>query len=341
MKIDKEQLKNALAIVKPALANSDIIEQATSFAFFDDMVVAFNNEISITHPIKDIGIKGAIAAEELYAFLSKITSKEIDLENIKNTIVLKSGRLKATFAIEHKILLPVKEEITKKGKWKSLNDDFLEAIKTTANVASTSNDDPKITCVHINKKGFIESTDNFRVMFYKIKNTPIDKTVLLPAESIKHILQISPSKISFSKGWLHFKNSEETVISCRTFKDTFPDTSKIKALVKNESTTIVFPDEIVDSLDRARIFTEAKQKIDESVTIIIDKKECSISSESATGQFKEILPIKYKGKKLEFTVTPYILMEILKNTKTCYYSSPNLIFKDANWFYSSATRNSK
>jgi len=54
MKINKNELKNALEIVKPGLANKEIIDQSTSFAFMNDCIVTYNDEISVSHPVKDI-----------------------------------------------------------------------------------------------------------------------------------------------------------------------------------------------------------------------------------------------------------------------------------------------
>jgi hypothetical protein len=68
----KTDLIKALEAVKPGLANKEMIEQSTSFAFMEDRVVTYNDEISISHPLKGIPIVGAIKADELYAFLSKV-----------------------------------------------------------------------------------------------------------------------------------------------------------------------------------------------------------------------------------------------------------------------------
>ena len=79
MKIKKEELLKALAAVKPGLSSKDVIEQSTSFAFMGGHVVTYNDEIAVRYPV-DLEIEGAIRANELYSFLSKIKDKEIDLE---------------------------------------------------------------------------------------------------------------------------------------------------------------------------------------------------------------------------------------------------------------------
>ena len=54
MKTNKTKLQTALEIVKPGLANKEIIEQSTSFAFLKGKVVTYNDEVSISHPLKGI-----------------------------------------------------------------------------------------------------------------------------------------------------------------------------------------------------------------------------------------------------------------------------------------------
>ena len=66
MKVNKEKLRQALEIVRPGLANKEVIEQATSFAFMDGRVVTYNDEISISHPVEGIEIEGAVKADQLY-----------------------------------------------------------------------------------------------------------------------------------------------------------------------------------------------------------------------------------------------------------------------------------
>ena len=50
MKINKSELQEALAKVKPGLASKDLIEQATSFAFMDGRVVTYNDEMFPSSP---------------------------------------------------------------------------------------------------------------------------------------------------------------------------------------------------------------------------------------------------------------------------------------------------
>ncbi|NMA23687.1 MAG: hypothetical protein GX938_09320, partial [Spirochaetales bacterium] len=100
MKINKTELQKALEKVKPGLSNKELVEQSTSFAFMGGRIVTYNDEISISHPVKDLNVTGAVKAQSLYAFLSKIKRDEIILEWEENQVVIKAGRSKAGLVLE-------------------------------------------------------------------------------------------------------------------------------------------------------------------------------------------------------------------------------------------------
>ena len=86
MKINKTELQLALEKVKPGLASKEVIEQSTSFAFMGNRVVTYNDEISISHPVKGLEVMGAVKAQALYSFLSKVKRDEIDVEWEENQL---------------------------------------------------------------------------------------------------------------------------------------------------------------------------------------------------------------------------------------------------------------
>jgi len=148
----KIDVLNALAIVKPGLANSELIEQTTSFAFIEGKVVTYNDEISISHPVPEIKIEGAIKAEELYHLLNKIKRDEIELEIVGGEVQLKSGKIKAGIVMQKEVILPL-DEIEEKSKWKKVPDGFLDCIKFAMGACGRDAvNQPVLTCVHISKE---------------------------------------------------------------------------------------------------------------------------------------------------------------------------------------------
>jgi hypothetical protein len=64
MIIKKIDLLHALEVVKPGLGRQEQIQQTTSFAFITGRVVTYNDELSISHPLANCEIEGAIKPEE-------------------------------------------------------------------------------------------------------------------------------------------------------------------------------------------------------------------------------------------------------------------------------------
>lgn len=338
MKINKDQLKKALEIVKPGLANKEVIEQSTSFAFIKGRVVTYNDEISVSHPIKDLDLEGAIQADELYKFLAKVKSDEIDITIHDEEIVLKCGRATSGFALMHEVTLPLENEISEKGKWFDMPDKFIEYLTFASMSCSNDMSNPKLVCVHVNEKGFIESSDNFRITHCKLNAELPISTFLIPGSSVSIITKINVTKIAEGKGWIHFKSKEGTIVSCRTFKETYVDTTAFLKPLK-KGVRIQLPNSLKDVLDRAIIFAKRSQMIDESIDIDIYDKTLLVKSKSETSWFEETIPIKYDGPSVTFAVTPYLLKDIITQTNECVLTGNMLNFKGEDWVYITMLRN--
>jgi DNA polymerase III sliding clamp (beta) subunit (PCNA family) len=335
MKIETSKFKKALDIVKPALAGKEIIEQTTSFAFIEGNVVTYNDEICITQPLEGVAIDGVIKAEELYKFLTKVKEKEFDINVTDSEVVMKAGRAKVGFALNKEILLPLGEEISEKGDWKDLPSTFLQACKFAVASASTDMSDPKLTCIHIVKTGVIEATNNYRLVIWTLGTAIPIPTTLIPATSIREVIKIQPTKVSKGNGWVHFKNESGTVISCRVFDEKFVNTSAIMKDI-GKVKKMVFPDGLLQILEKAEVFTQ-EQKTDGSVTIEIKDGKLTVKSESTTAWFKEALP--YDGEEqFAFSITPYLLKDILKQTNECSYNKNVLKFEGEQWLYVTGLR---
>lgn len=337
MEINKEQLREALAIVKPGLANKEIIEQTTSFAFTKENVVTYNDEICISHPIPGLTIDGAILAEELYNFLAKVKTDVITIEKTDNEIKMKAGRSRTGFALSPEILLPLDEEISQYSKWKDLPDRFLESLKFTIPCASTDMSHPRLTCIHLNGT-IVEASDNFRVLRWVLAAELPFETTLIPATSMKEVLKLKPNKVSQGDGWLHFKNENETVISCRVYDDKYADTDGLMNATY-KGITFEFPEEAIEMLERAEVFTKSKITNEEAVDVIYKNGSIQFESANETAWFKERIKVPNAPEtEFSFSITPYLLKDILKNNNVCTITQNVLLFTSYEWSYLSSLR---
>lgn len=334
MEINKANLLKALEIVKPGLANKEIIEQTTSFAFMGDRVVTYNDEISISAPVEGLDITGAVKADQLYKLLAKIKKDEIDIEIEENELRITSGRIKAGLVLEAEIKLPL-EDVSGKNKWKSLPDTFNKHVNFAAASAGHDMSQAILTCVNLREDGTIEASDGNCITQCKGEKLKIS-TTLIRASSAKNITRLNPTKVSEGKGWIHFSDEDGVVISCRTFADDqFPETDH---LLKVKGVEVTFPRTLKEILDRAVIFAKRELSTDESTNITIGNNRFKVRSDSDSGWFEEEVNIKYNEDPLEFDITPSLLSGILSETLTCTVSDKKLRFQGDDWAYVTVLR---
>lgn len=332
MEIKKTTLIDALEIVKPGVANKELIEQANSFAFLNGRVATYNDEISISHPIEDLPLTGAINADNLYNFVNKISGGTISLEIVNNEIIVTSGRSKAGFALYSEVTLPLMN-IDEIKHWKELPEHFLKHMKFAAAAASTDVSQMLLTCVHIDAKGFIEASDGNRIVQCTLPSELSFSNFLLPSRAALQVIRLAPTSISRDKGWVHFKNEDNTVISCRVLEEKYPN---IKAHLKIKGKEITFPQSTQEVLERASVFSKRDYVLDESVIITIADKRLTVKSASSTGWFEEKLNINYTDTPISFAITPYLLRDILSETFHCIISESRIRFEGSDWLYIAA-----
>ncbi len=328
MKINRAELLNALEKVRPGLATKEVIEQSTSFAFMGDRVVTYNDEISVSHPVKGLDVTGAVKAQTLYGYLNKVKQDDIDVVLEENQVIIKAGRAKAGLVLEHEVVLPV-EEIGKIGKWHPLPEEAIKALQFCYPCCSKDMSRAVLSCVHVTPE-LIESSDSYQIaVFHLSKKLPITP-FLLPAAAARALVQYKVKEISVGDSWVHFRTEDGTIFSSRVFSGEFPDTSQYMNPTGKEFT---FPKNMKDILQRADVFAQAKAIAGSEPTVIISlsKGKLHASVESDSGWFKEVAKAGYDGPPVKFSVVIEFLMGIFNETMTCIIGENLLGFKGEKW----------
>ncbi len=335
MQINKMELQIALEKVKPGLASKEIIEQSTSFAFMGGRIVTYNDEISISHPVKDLNVTGAVKAQSLYAFLSKIKRDEIILEWEENQVVIKAGRSKAGLVLEQEIKLPV-EEVGEIGKWKELPPGFLEALRFCYPCCSKDMSRPILTCVYVKEKE-IQASDSFQIVKYQLEKKIPVKPFLLPASAAHELVKYDVKEIAEGSGWYHFKTEDGTIFSSRVFDGEFPSIAKF---LKFDGVEIAFPKTSIQALDRAQVFAKNSDfaGIMATVEVEVSKDQIKFASKDESGWFEETIKTSYKGDKIKFITGAGFLINLLTHSNSsCVYGVNRIKFNGENWTHVIAT----
>lgn len=327
MQINIDKLKTALEIVKPGLASKEIIEQSTSFAFVEGNVVTFNDEISISHPVPDLQLTGAIRADELYQFLNRSTAKEIKVQLTGNEIVFKTPKSRAGLRLQSEISLPL-GEIEMAEDFIPLPEGYVQAFKMAMNSTSSDASRPILTCIHLNRD-YVEASDNFQLLRHSVDKANFPKT-LIPATSVSALVKLKPTHVSFGESWAHFKNENDTLFSCRVLNDEFPH---IDPFMTVSGVKVKFPDEMPEILERVRVFTKAEFSADETMEVIFDNGRITVKGSNGHGWFEERAKVQYKGDPVSFWIAPALLQNILLSYDECTVGENQIKFTGEGWQY--------
>lgn len=315
MKINKEKLREALAIVKPGLATKELLSQTTSFAFMEGRVITYNDEISISHPVEGIDFDGAIKAEELYGLLSKLTNESVEIEAEGAELKIKAGRVKAGLMLEKEINLPIRKV---PSDWKKIKEStkFQEFMKLAGQTCSRDMSQPKLVNVFVDGKKIIGS-DGQRLIECELESKIPVAPFLIPATDVSELIKINPTQIQLDGDWVHFKNEIETVFSCRKINDSYVAQNLIDdVLFINKKVLIKTPGNILETLSRVMSFSRRDFALDEIVEISIKEGRMFFEAESENTKswIKENMKIKC-DVDFSFTITPSLFIDILKRVQ--------------------------
>lgn len=336
MKINKLELQKALEKVKPGLAKTEFIEQTTSFAFTGGNVVTYNDEISISHPVENLDVTGAVKAQTLYELLNRIKDEEIDIEWEDNQVIIQAGKSKAGLVFEQEVVLPVKDEIGKIGKWKKVPKGFIEAIKFCYPCCSRDMSRPVLTCVNVTQKR-VEASDSYQIIAFDMAGKLPVEPFLMPVSAVRELVKYDVKEISKGESWIHFRTEDGTVFSSRIFMGEFPDVSNHLEVSGKEFN---FPKNTKEMLERADVFSKkgvSASDVIPTVEIELKKKTMHVSAKNEYGWFKEKASVEYMEDPVKFEVGIQFLLDIANKFFDCVIGENVIKFKGDNWAHVIAT----
>lgn len=319
MKIKRTDLVTACKAVMSGVAVKELITQSSNFVFDQDRVFSFNDEIAVSHPIK-VGFTGAVPAKEFLAFINKTKADEISLTVKDSELLIVGSKAKAGLRLEQDITLPI-DDIGEPEDWTELPSPFNKAVGFC--LFSASKDESKAILMNIHVKGqYAESCDNYRITRYdmgKASASAFPNELLIPAFAAKDIITHEPTEYAVTDGWLHFRNDDDVVFSCRTIVDTYPD---FEPYLVCEGEVLEFPQSISEIMDRADVLSDG-----ERVSIILEEDFITVCTENQAGWFEESIEAKYKGKDAEFEIQPEFIKSILKHKGKAKINEKVLMFE--------------
>lgn len=325
MRINRLDLLSVLESIQPGLTLKDTVEQSSCFAFQNKEVMTFNDEIACRRksPLK---ITGAVPAAQFMGILRKLPEPEIDIEVEDGELICRGKGRRFGVKIQSEVTLPM-EKVEEADEWKKIHDDFKDAIYVCQQCVDKDESNYAGSCIHITPK-FIEACDNSQAIRYRIK-TRVKEPFLVRGSSIKHMVDLGMTEFCETETWIHFRNPDELVYSCRRDPQEYED---IEDVFNVEGSPLVLPKGLGDAAERAEVFSSENADENE-VRIEIKKGKMKIIGDGISGWFTEFKKLKYSGKPLAFHVGPKLLVELVKRYNDCIISPDRLRVDSGNFSY--------
>lgn len=319
MRVNREHFLGILESVSAGLSAKEVVEQSSCIVFYKDRIFTFNDEILCSAPFKFDGFEGAVVAKPLLDLLSKLKEDEIDISAENSEILVKGVGKRSGVRMEAKVNLPV-DAVEKPDAWHTLGDDFSEAIGMVQPCASNDESQFVLTCIHFHPD-YLEACDRFQIARFPVK-TGLQEEILVRATSVMKISGLGMVEISETRSWLHFRNKNDLVFSCRKFQEQYPDLGRF--LEKSECEKVTLPSGLEEIVSKAEIFT-VENSLGNHVTVSIRNDTISVKGEGTSGWYEERKKIAYNADPLEFMIAPKLLLAISKKSNDCFISAGRLL----------------
>ena len=327
-KTNREQLLNILNTLRPAVATKDIVEHADSFIFKDGLAWSYNDEIAISHPLPEgLDLAGAVLAVPLLKLLEKTTGDEISLESDEKELRIQTKNSKAGIPLKVADSFLVEAiPMPKQDDWNDIPEGMMKALSLAARSASADMSKPILTHVYIHD-GLIIGCNNFGLTVCQVEGLGEEPWPLLPAVVAPHLVRFDPDMTAFTKGWIHFVNKKDCILSCRAGTGDYPD---IRGILKVTGKDITFPKELSGILERAGIFSETEFASDQRVTLTAGKGVLKVEGRGPVGWFEETIPFESK-ETFTFSVRPEYIITAMDFGRKMVLGEKALMLKGKNF----------
>ncbi len=330
MKVNRQQLLRGLEKASVGLSKWDDTEQGGCFIFAGGKVTTHNDEVVvvINSPLE---IDGAVQAGPLMLLLRKLIEDELEIDITEKGLRIKGKSRRAVIRMEQGISSAA-WEIEEPNKWRKIPDGLLDAIKMAMLCCSSDKAHFLLSCVHI-ADDRVEASDDFQIICCPIK-TGLHRPTQLRKESVATLVNLELTEWDQSENWLHFRDMDGMVLSCRRYMEEYPDISRHLEIVGSEAK---LPSKGIESaLDKVQIFS-SDEVGGNYVTVELRKGRLRLEGRGQSGSYQEIQKVEYDGPDISFKIEPRLLLEIGKLSDICVIGDTKIKVETDKFTYVSCT----
>lgn len=346
--IQRVALLNVLKKVMAAVdkSGSTGIEQAQHFIINNDRVMAYNDLISISSPLKvETGIYLTVQAEDLFKVISDIAEDYVELiEDEKGNLIVSSTSTTAgmsSLPLEGDLLDLVKSlklDKIKEKDWQDIPEDFIEGLKLCSFSVSKDAANIAYSSIYVDSDGMgdarIYSTDNFRISRYKFDNCSAAMTFLMPFKCVQELVRYEFEQVVQQPQpgvWVHFRDPDGLTFSARTANADFPDCN---SFLKVKGEKIILPPEIAPALKQSLVFSPGEDVEQHSAYLLFENNRVIVKSENQRGWIERSVSVpKLKMPKgfPRLQINPNFFLDILQRATTMVISENRALFSSGNF----------
>lgn len=325
MKINRQELLDAVTLLMPGINKQGIWEQAMGFLYFNKTKI-YSNNLSINVSLPFITpLNCGIPATEFFNLLQAINDVEIEINEEENAVSIKTKKTLVSMnkiKDENNLLVSPSTDI-----WKKLPTDFTDAIEFCKFSVATDVLMGALSCIFVKDK-IVLSCDNTRATRFEMKSG-IGEELLIPLSAANEIKKYTPIEYVIDRSFLFFKNDRNIIFGCLTTNELYKE-EEIDSIFKiKNGKELRFPNTLKESLVRIGIFAEVVEKR-RFATVKIGDNKITCESVGNSGKIIETGRIRMK-ETIEFKISIAQLSEILDRTQQAVLSEKVILFTGENF----------
>lgn len=320
----RKELLDTLELVRPALADDNLVPIFETFCFDQGTVYAYKDNLGIIAPCaveETFAVKGKVLVDLLKAS----QAKEVELDMKKEDVVLTAGKskMKLPYMPREDFLFEEPES----EEWQmilDLDEDLLGALSLCLITASTDHSMPAFMGVTIKggKHPALYSCDGDALSRYTLGGMTLnqrDGLYTVPNNFVEAVLRITKAtategQLYVNDEWCLAELGNNFKIFGRVIKNDEPlDYEKqIKKTIKGEPTFIEIPDGLIPALNRARVVADPEGK---ATLLSVDGDKLQVNTDTHIGEVKDVVAIDGGHPKVEANVSAKLISRAISICK--------------------------
>lgn len=337
MKVDRQELRNKLAMLNPGLAKREFVAQATHFIFFDNMIATYNDKICITTPfICDFAF--SVKGIEFFRLIDGITDPTITIELKDNKIKVRSKTTTSSMATinEDQNNLPevISAMLSGLDDWSPLPEDFIDGVSLCAFSASPDLSAGVRACVSI-VKNKCYSTDGNRISQYTMSSEVNESDFNIFSKEAMELAKFPVVEYCINGKWGHFRTEDGVTFSTGFIQGDLP-IDGIKKVFSNmkDLPSLNLPSDLKATLDNVTMLAaDLSDRTGRASYLHIEDDEIIVKASNDLGWVEKTLKCKYSGEAIDIGINNRFLSQILQKSTTLSWIGDKLFFSSGEFLH--------